>query len=72
MYCRSGASIEHLYMSLPSETVRDELYEYIMTQDTTEVDDTQQQNLTILWQNGVISNFDYLSHLNRCEANDCV
>ena len=65
MYCRDDAGVAHLYMSFPSQSVRDALYEHMMQQDSTQLDDTQQKNLTILWQNGVISNFDYLTHLNR-------
>ena len=30
-----------------------------------ELQDTGQENMTLKWQNGVISNFDYLMYLNR-------
>jgi hypothetical protein len=30
-----------------------------------ELNDTGQENMTLKWQNGVISNFDYLMYLNR-------
>lgn len=29
------------------------------------LEDTGQENMTLLWQNGVISNYEYLLYLNR-------
>ena len=58
--------MKHLYLSFSSEDERNNLYELIVTQERTKVDDNQQTNLTLLWQNRHISNFEYLQHLNRC------
>ena len=30
-----------------------------------ELEDTRQENMTLRWQNGAISNFEYLMYLNR-------
>ena len=34
-----------------------------------ELEDTRQENMTLRWQNGAISNFEYLMYLNRLVEN---
>lgn len=57
---------EHLlYVSFRNQSERDEFYERVMEQERTAVGDTEPESMTLKWQNGVISNYDYLLYLNR-------
>lgn len=57
---------EHfLYVSLRNQTERDKLYEQVIRQDCVRVTHTEQESMTLKWQNGVISNYEYLLYLNR-------
>lgn len=64
MYSRDG-SVPHLYLALKSAKERDSLYDAIMNQSSVNLDDLQQEAVTLQWQHGVLSNFDYLMYLNR-------
>ncbi|KAK2150210.1 hypothetical protein LSH36_418g02079 [Paralvinella palmiformis] len=64
IYCRAGSSLQHLYLSLRSETARNDLVRQVMEQQCLILDDTDQENMMLKWQNGLISNYDYLSYLN--------
>lgn len=57
---------EHfLYVSLRNQIERDNLYEQVIQQDCVQITHTEQESMTLKWQNGVISNYDYLLYLNR-------
>ena len=66
LHTRNDCAVKHLYLTLGSEAERDTLYESLLSQERTCLEDEQQSNLTLLWQNRHISNFEYLQHLNRC------
>lgn len=36
-----------------------------MEQEDLEIKQTEPESMTLKWQNGLISNFDYLMYLNR-------
>lgn len=61
--CRDG-NINHLFLALKSAKERDDLYEGIMKQGLLKLDDFQQEAVTLQWQHGVLSNYDYLLYLN--------
>ncbi|KAK3925480.1 Protein FAN [Frankliniella fusca] len=63
VHCRDG-SVPHLFLALKSAKERDELYEGIMSQSSVKLDDLQQEAVTLQWQHGVLSNYDYLLYLN--------
>ena len=44
-------------------TIYASLFEKIFVE--VELEDTRQENMTLRWQNGAISNFEYLMYLNR-------
>lgn len=64
MHCRDG-KIAHLFLALKSAKERDDLYDGIMKQSLLKLDDLQQEAVTLQWQHGVLSNYDYLLYLNR-------
>ncbi|CAH1778819.1 unnamed protein product, partial [Owenia fusiformis] len=54
----------HLYIKLPSREERDNLFTKILSQSETQLDDIAQDNMTLKWQNGLLSNYEYLMYLN--------
>ncbi|CAH3169012.1 unnamed protein product [Porites evermanni] len=54
----------HMYLIFNSPRERDLFYEQIVQQPEVELEDTRQENMTLRWQNGAISNFEYLMYLN--------
>lgn len=54
-----------LYVSFRNQSERDEFYDRIMEQERISIPDTEPESMTLKWQNGVISNYDYLLYLNR-------
>ncbi|XP_068670039.1 protein FAN-like isoform X4 [Montipora foliosa] len=54
----------HMYLVLNSPSERDLFYDQIVEQPEIELEDTRQENMTHRWQNGAISNFEYLMYLN--------
>lgn len=64
----SGEQI--LYASFRNQCERDEFYEQIMQQERIAIGDTEPESMTLKWQNGIISNYDYLLYLNRYMRNE--
>ena len=65
MWCKEGADVQHIYLSFKSMEARDELYELILKQPQVLLENLEQENMTLKWQSGAVSNFDYLMYLNR-------
>ncbi|PFX23712.1 protein FAN-like isoform X2 [Stylophora pistillata] len=59
-----SADGSHMYLIFNSPTERDLFFEKIVQQPEVELEDTRQENMTLRWQNGAISNFEYLMYLN--------
>lgn len=55
-----------MYLSVKNRTARDNLYNAILRQPSLNLSDSKQEIMTLQWQNGTISNFDYLLYVNRC------
>ena len=53
-----------IYLSFQSPEERDDLAAALLDQNL-QLDDLRQNEMTLKWQNGVISNFEYLNYLNR-------
>lgn len=64
LYCSENSLLKHLFLSFKSKDERDDLYEKLMSQSVLRLEDSGQENMTLLWQNGVISNYDYLLYIN--------
>ncbi|WAR13459.1 FAN-like protein [Mya arenaria] len=52
-------------LSCKSPAERDNLHDKIMAQKDVSVESSEQQDMTLKWQNGVISNYDYLIAADR-------
>lgn len=54
-----------LYVSFRNSNERNEFYTAILAQQRVKITPTERESMTLKWQNGVISNYDYLLYLNR-------
>ena len=52
------------YFIFSDQIQRDVMFDYILKQEQISLDNDDQENMTIRWQNGALSNFDYLVYLN--------
>lgn len=53
-----------MYLSVKNRAARDSLYNAILKQPSLNLSDSKQEIMTLQWQNGTISNFDYLLYVN--------
>ncbi|UJR30880.1 hypothetical protein I4U23_018392 [Adineta vaga] len=63
-----------LYLVFANESLCSRFYDLVRTQTSVQVDSTSFENMTLRWQQGTISNYDYLLYLNdRAERSfhDC-
>ncbi|CAL7951198.1 unnamed protein product [Xylocopa violacea] len=56
--------VEHLFISLKSQNTRDELYTSLLNQSAVSLERVPQDQMTMRWQNGSLSNYDYLLYIN--------
>lgn len=56
---------EHLFISLKNQNDRDELYTNLLNQPAISLERVPQDQMTMRWQNGSLSNYDYLLYINR-------
>lgn len=54
-----------LYVSFRNESERDAFYDQTIQQSCVKITQTEPESMTLKWQNGIISNYDYLLYLNR-------
>ncbi|XP_049854679.1 protein FAN-like [Schistocerca gregaria] len=64
IYCDNCSHVNHLYLCLKNASDRDNLHSELLAQSALHLDNTDQEMMTLQWQNGVLSNFDYLLYLN--------
>ncbi|KAG5896999.1 hypothetical protein JTB14_010751 [Gonioctena quinquepunctata] len=57
-------SINHAYFSLRNQSSRDALYNQLLQHPELKLNDIQQDVMMLQWQNGVLSNYDYLLYIN--------
>ncbi|XP_066246823.1 protein FAN-like [Euwallacea similis] len=60
IYCPNS----HIYLSFVNPTERNNLYKKIMEQPELKLDNLEQNVITLQWQNGIISNYEYLLYIN--------
>lgn len=56
---------EYLFLSLSNQEDRDNLYSNLLKQSQLSLETIPQNQMTMQWQNGIISNYDYLLYINR-------
>ncbi|XP_044266497.1 protein FAN-like isoform X1 [Tribolium madens] len=64
IYCSENSSNPHIYLSFRSQEKRDHLYENLLNQPVLKLEELDQDMMTLQWQNGIISNYDYLQYIN--------
>lgn len=57
-------TIEHLFLSLRNQSDRNELYTKLLDQSAVSLETVPPNQMTIRWQNGSLSNYDYLLYVN--------
>lgn len=65
IYGKEDDITSHMYLSVKNRVARDNLYSAILRQPSLNLSDSKQEIMTLQWQNGTISNFDYLLYVNR-------
>ncbi|VEN59952.1 unnamed protein product, partial [Callosobruchus maculatus] len=65
IYSNENSANPHIYFSFRNQTQRDSLYNSLLQQPELKLDDIRQDVITLQWQNGVISNYEYLLYINR-------
>nr|XP_033328034.1 protein FAN-like isoform X1 [Megalopta genalis] len=55
---------EHLFISLNNQHDRDELYKSLLNQPAVSLERIPQDQMTMRWQSGSLSNYDYLLYIN--------
>nr|KAG5695582.1 hypothetical protein BaRGS_034004 [Batillaria attramentaria] len=63
--CRDAAPVNHLYLAMKSEETRDQFYNEITQLPELQLEEEGQEDMTLRWQSGLISNYHYLLYLNR-------
>ncbi|XP_011299588.1 protein FAN-like [Fopius arisanus] len=56
--------VECLFLSAKNQDDRDRLYDSLMRQSVLQLETVPQNQMTIQWQNGGLSNYDYLLYVN--------
>ncbi|KAK7576021.1 hypothetical protein V9T40_012307 [Parthenolecanium corni] len=64
IYGKEDDITSHMYLSVKNRVARDNLYSAILRQPSLNLSDSKQEIMTLQWQNGTISNFDYLLYVN--------
>lgn len=61
----SANSINHIYLALRSPKDREEFYSELIGLPNLKLNKLEQDDITLQWQNGIISNYEYLMYINR-------
>lgn len=61
----SDEKIKHFFISTTTQEQRDLLYDHLLGQKNLKIETITQNQMTLQWQNGSISNYDYLLYINR-------
>ncbi|TRY75685.1 hypothetical protein TCAL_14609 [Tigriopus californicus] len=63
-YTNPRGKADHIYLTFNQPEDRQRLYHKLISQDVLVLEDSKEDTMTLKWQNGLISNFDYLLYLN--------
>ncbi|XP_013133994.1 PREDICTED: protein FAN-like [Papilio polytes] len=64
IYGGEEKSMSHIYLTFPSEKHRDRIYEILEQSPNVKLERQHVEEMTLQWQNGIVSNYDYLMYLN--------
>ncbi|CAK1544164.1 unnamed protein product [Leptosia nina] len=63
IYCENS-SVSHVYLAFQSNEERNRLYNVLETLPNVHLERAHIEEMTLQWQNGIVSNYDYLIYLN--------
>ncbi|XP_040571952.1 protein FAN [Lepeophtheirus salmonis] len=63
-YLNEKRKRERMYLTFAQPEDRNKLYHKLIAQEPLKLEDSCEENMTLQWVNGVISNYDYLIYLN--------
>lgn len=55
----------HIYLAFRSQLDRDRFYANLLMQSELKLCEIEQDVMTLQWQNGFVSNYEYLLYINR-------
>ncbi|XP_035736480.1 protein FAN-like isoform X1 [Vespa mandarinia] len=61
---QTDCKTEYLFLSLNNQSDRDELHKKLLDQSAVSLETVPQNQMTMRWQNGSLSNYDYLLYIN--------
>ncbi|KAG5324079.1 FAN protein, partial [Pseudoatta argentina] len=61
---QTDSKIKHLFLSFQKQDGRDKLYENLLKQSAVSLETVPQNQMTMRWQNGSLSNYDYILYVN--------
>ncbi|XP_075992601.1 protein FAN-like [Anticarsia gemmatalis] len=64
IYSAEESSIPHIYLTFQSERDRDRIYKILEESHNVHLEKVHTEEMTLQWQNGIVSNYDYLMYLN--------
>ncbi|KAF7269361.1 hypothetical protein GWI33_017614 [Rhynchophorus ferrugineus] len=60
----SDSTNSHIYLSFRNQKERDNFYDSLLAQPELKLDNIEKNFITLQWQNGIISNYEYLQYIN--------
>lgn len=64
IYSDEESSIPHMYLTFQCEYDRDRIYSMLESSPNVKLESVYAEEMTLQWQNGIVSNYDYLMYLN--------
>ncbi|XP_045767552.1 protein FAN-like [Maniola jurtina] len=64
IYSAEESPTSHLYLSFQNENDRDRVYQILEESPNVNLERVHVEEMTLQWQNGIVSNYDYLMYLN--------
>ncbi|XP_072936981.1 protein FAN-like [Epargyreus clarus] len=64
IYSSEESLISHIYLTFPCEEIRDQVFSTLEDSPKVNLEKVHTDEMTLQWQNGIVSNYDYLMYLN--------
>lgn len=64
IYSTEESSVPHIYLTFENEYERNRIYQILEESPHVSLEKVHVEEMTLQWQNGVVSNYDYLTYLN--------
>lgn len=64
IYSSEESSVPHIYLTFQTERARDRIFKIFEESPNVHLESVHTEEMTLQWQNGIVSNYDYLMYLN--------